>query len=94
MADDVQRQAQQQGVALHTEGDAEGRVVLNPGVLLTLTGRATKMASPANAADARHVTDAPLGASNGTTVPDDEVRSVTSPFRSERARARAGAPPS
>ena len=51
------------------------------------------MASPANAADARHVTDAPLGASNGTTVADDEVRSTTTPFRSERARMRAGAAP-
>ena len=51
------------------------------------------MASPANAADARHVTDAPLGASNGTTVPNDEVRSTTKPFRSESARMRAGAAP-
>jgi hypothetical protein len=51
------------------------------------------MASPANAADARHVTDAPLGASNGTTVADDEVRSTTTPLRSERARTGAAGHP-
>ena len=53
------------------------------------------MASPANAGDARHVMDAPLGASNGTTVPDDEVRSATRSatisFRSERAHMRGRA---
>ena len=86
----------------HTEGDAEGRVAFDPGVLLTLTGRATKMASPATVADARHVTDANLRRVEHVTsleydptnfVHDDSRYVYEAHARAPRARrgARSGA---